>query len=183
MALSSPHLKQTPDAGRRTPDEIDPISLEILWNRLISIVNEQATALQNASFTTVMREAGDLSAGVFDTRGNMIAQAVTGTPGHINSMATCIHHFLAVYPAQTLRPGDVLITNDPHKTSGQLHDFTVITPIFDSAARQWSFFGSTCHAIDVGGRGLGADARSLYEEGLFVPITKWYDAGGPNGEL
>ncbi len=162
---------------------IDPITLEVLWNRLISVVNEQATALMRTSFTTVVRESGDLSAGVFDTRGNMIAQAVTGTPGHINSMATCVHHFLAVYQRETLRPGDVLITNDPHKTSGQLHDFTVITPVFDEETRLVAFFGSTCHAIDIGGRGLGADARSIYEEGLFVPITKWYDAGRPNEEL
>lgn len=162
---------------------IDPITLEVLWNRLIAVVNEQAAALMRTSFTTVVRESGDLSAGVFDRRGNMIAQAVTGTPGHINSMATCIHHFLAVYPRDTLRPGDVLITNDPHKTSGQLHDFTVITPIFDRAERLVAFFGSTCHAIDIGGRGLGADARSLYEEGLFVPITKWREQGRPNEEL
>ncbi len=162
---------------------IDPITLEVLWNRLIAVVNEQATALMRTSFTTVVRESGDLSAGVFDPRGYMIAQAVTGTPGHINSMATCIHHFLAVYPADTLRPGDVLITNDPQKTSGQLHDFTVISPIFDDSDRLIAFFGSTCHAIDIGGRGLSADARSMYEEGLFVPITKWYDAGRPNEEL
>jgi len=166
-----------------TRQRIDPITLEVLWNRLIAVVNEQATALMRTSFTTVVRESGDLSAGVFDPRGFMIAQAVTGTPGHINSMATCIHHFLAVYPAETLRPGDVLITNDPQKTSGQLHDFTVISPIFDDADRLIAFFGSTCHAIDIGGRGLSADARSMYEEGLFVPITKWYDAGRPNEEL
>jgi N-methylhydantoinase B len=162
---------------------IDPITLEVLWNRLIAVVNEQATALMRTSFTTVVRESGDLSAGVFDPRGYMIAQAVTGTPGHINSMATCIHHFLAVYPAATLRPGDVLITNDPQKTSGQLHDFTVISPVFDDTDTLIAFFGSTCHAIDIGGRGLSADARSMYEEGLFVPITRWYDAGRPNEEL
>src|SRR5690606_17906918 len=101
-----------------------------MWNRLIAEVKAKATALMRTSFTTIVRESGDLSAGVFDTRGNMIAQAVTGTPGHINAMATCIHHFLAVYPAESLKPGDVLITNDPQKTSGHLHDFTVITPIF-----------------------------------------------------
>ena len=77
----------------------DAVRLEVIWNRLIAVVNEQATALMRTCFTTIVREAGDLSAGVFDPRGNMIAQAVTGTPGHINSMATCIHHFLAVFPA------------------------------------------------------------------------------------
>jgi N-methylhydantoinase B len=113
---------------------LDPVRLEVMWNRLISVVNEQATALMRTSFTTIVREAGDLSAGVFDTRGYMIAQAVTGTPGHINAMATCIHHFLAVFPPDSLAPGDVLITNDPQKTSGHLHDFTVITPVFRDEA-------------------------------------------------
>ena len=161
---------------------LDPITLEVMWNRLIAVVNEQATALMRTSFTTIVRESGDLSAGVFDTHGNMIAQAVTGTPGHINAMATCIHYFLAVYPADTLVPGDVLITNDPQKTSGHLHDFTVVTPIFQRE-KLVSFFGNTCHVLDIGGRGLTTDARSVYEEGLFVPITKLYDAGRENSEL
>ena len=91
----------------------DPVTLEILWSRLIGVVNEQATALQRTSFTSIVREAGDLSAGVFDRRGYMVAQAVTGTPGHINSMALAMGHFLRAYPLETLRPGDVLITNDP----------------------------------------------------------------------
>jgi N-methylhydantoinase B len=109
----------------KTMETIDSIALEILWNRLISIVNEQATALQNASFTTVVREAGDLSAGVFDVQGNMIAQAVTGTPGHINTMAMAVRHFLKEYPWATLEEGDSLISNDPWLTSGHLNDFTV----------------------------------------------------------
>ncbi len=162
--------------------QLDPITLEILWNRLIAVVNEQAAALMRTSFTTIVRESGDLSAGVFDTRGNMIAQAVTGTPGHINAMATCIHYFMDVYPASELVPGDVMITNDPQKTSGHLHDFTVITPIFKND-RLVGFFGNTCHALDIGGRGMGTDARSVYEEGLFVPITKIYSGGQENTEL
>jgi N-methylhydantoinase B len=163
-------------------ERIDAVRLEVMWNRLISIVNEQAAALMRTSFTSIVREAGDLSAGVFDARGNMIAQAVTGTPGHINAMATCIHHFLAVYPAATLRPGDVLITNDPQKTSGHLHDFTVITPVFLDQ-QLLGFFGNTCHVLDIGGIGLSTDARSIHEEGLFVPITKLFDKGRPNDEL
>ncbi len=161
---------------------IDPITLEVFWNRLVATVNEQAAALMRTSFTTIVRESGDLSAGVFDTRGNMIAQAVTGTPGHINSMATCIHHFLAVYPPETLVPGDVMITNDPQKTSGHLHDFTVITPIFKDE-KLVAFFGNTCHVLDIGGRVYGTDAHSMFEEGLYVPITKLFIAGQPNSEL
>ncbi|MBI3300520.1 MAG: hydantoinase B/oxoprolinase family protein [Deltaproteobacteria bacterium] len=105
MTLTASQPGQTPVSSLRTPDSIDPIALEILWNRLISIVNEQATALQNASFTTVVREAGDLSAGVFNTQGNMLAQAVTGTPGHINTMALAVRHFLREYRARCSRKG------------------------------------------------------------------------------
>ena len=153
-----------------------------MWNRLIAVVNEQAKALMRTSFTSIVREAGDLSAGVFDERGYMIAQAVTGTPGHINSMATCIHHFLAEYPADSLRPGDVLITNDPQKTSGHLHDITVITPVFLDE-RLVGFFGNCCHVLDIGGIGLSTDGRSMFEEGLYIPITKLYERGEPNREL
>src|SRR3990172_1549960 len=161
---------------------MDPVTLEVCWNRLIGIVNEQAAALQRTSFTSVVREAGDLSAGVFDRRGWMVAQAVTGTPGHINSMALAQRHFLAAYPLERLRPGDVLITNDPWKTSGHLNDVTISTPIF-RGEECVAFFASTCHAIDIGGHVLSAEAREVYEEGLFIPIMKLYEAGKPNETL
>ncbi|MBA2512220.1 MAG: hydantoinase B/oxoprolinase family protein, partial [Rubrobacteraceae bacterium] len=165
-----------------TGARLDPILLEVLWNRLISVVEEQARALMRTSFTSVVRESGDLSAGVFDRRGRMVAQAVTGTPGHINTMATSVHHFLREIPAETLRPGDALVTNNPQQTAGHLNDFTVITPIFHGGGLV-AFFGNTCHALDVGGRGLGADARQVYEEGLFVPVTRLFRGGEPNEEL
>jgi N-methylhydantoinase B len=161
---------------------LDPILLEVLWNRLGSVVEEQARALMRTSFTSVVREAGDLSAGLFDRRGRMVAQAVTGTPGHVNAMATSMHHFLREVPAEILQPGDVLITNHPWQTSGHLNDFTVITPIFRSGEIV-AYFGNCCHALDVGGRGLGADARQVYEEGLFVPVTRLFGRGEPNEEL
>jgi N-methylhydantoinase B len=134
------------------------------------------------SFTSIVRESGDLSAGVFDRRGRMIAQAVTGTPGHINSMATCMRHFLAAFPADELRPGDVLVTNDPWKTASQLNDLTVVTPIF-RRGRVAAFFGNCCHALDIGGRGLAADSREIFEEGLYIPVMRLYDAGRPVGPL
>ena len=165
-----------------SPERLDPILLEVLWNRLVSVVEEQARALMRTSFTSVVREAGDLSAGVFDRRGRMVAQAVTGTPGHINAMATSVHHFLREIPAETLEEGDVMITNHPWQTSGHLNDFTVITPVFRDGELV-AYFGNCCHAIDVGGRGLGADGRQVYEEGLFVPVTRLFQAGEPNEEL
>jgi N-methylhydantoinase B len=161
---------------------LDPVTLEILWSRLITVANEQAAALQRTSFTPIVRESGDLSAAVFDARGRMLAQAVTGTPGHINSLATSMHHFLAEFPAESLQPGDVLITNDPWKTSGQLNDLSVVTPVF-RAGSVIGFFGNCCHAVDIGGRGLSADANEVFEEGLWVPMTKLYSAGEQNAEL
>ena len=162
--------------------QLDPILLEVLWNRLVSVVEEQARALMRTSFTSVVREAGDLSAGLFDRRGRMVAQAVTGTPGHVNAMATSMHYFLGEVPAETLEPADVLITNHPWQTSGHLNDFTVVTPIF-RGGEIVAFFGNCCHALDVGGRGLGADGRQVYEEGLFVPVSRLFRRGEPNEEL
>jgi N-methylhydantoinase B len=162
--------------------ELDPIQVEVLWNRLIGIVEEQATVLIRTAFTNIISDAGDLSAGIFDTRGNMIAQAVTGTPGHINSMAIGQRHFLTAYPPGTLQAGDVLISNDPHQFSGHLNDFTVSTPIY-RGERLVAYFASTCHALDIGGRGFGPEGRDAFEEGLYVPISKYYMAGKPNEEL
>src|SRR5207237_4642065 len=145
-------------------------------------VNEQAAALQRTSFTSIVREAGDLSAGVFDSRGFPVAQAVTGTPGHINSMALAMKHFLAAYPLARLAPGDVLITNDPWKTSGPLNDVTICSPIF-RGQQCIAFFASTCHTADIGGHVLSAEAREVYEEGLFIPIMKLYEGGRLNESL
>ena len=161
---------------------IDAVELEVLWNRLISIVNEQAAALVHASFTTVVREAGDLSAGVFDRAGNMLAQAVTGTPGHINTMANCVRHFVKLYPIDSLEPGDSLLTNDPWLASGHLHDITVVTPVFYKG-RGVGWFANTCHAMDIGGRTLGAGARQVFEEGLHIPIMKLFREGEINEDL
>ena len=162
---------------------IDPITLEVIWSRLISVVDEQAAALIHSSFTTVVREAGDLSAGVFDRSGNMIAQSVTGTPGHINTMANCVRNFVVPkHPIDSLRPGDTLITNDPWEASGHLFDLTIVSPVFHRG-RGVAWFASTCHAVDIGGATMGGDARSLYEEGLAIPLMKLFKAGEPNQEL
>ncbi|MEM8797893.1 MAG: hydantoinase B/oxoprolinase family protein, partial [Pseudomonadota bacterium] len=157
---------------------IDPITFDILWNRLIATVNEQAAALIRSSFTSIVREAGDLSAGVFDRQGRMVAQAVTGTPGHINSMATGMTHFLAKFPVETVKPGDVYVTNDPWMTASQLNDITITTPVF-KGGKLVAFFANCCHALDIGGRGLSADSRSVFEEGLQIPIMKLHDEGRP----
>src|SRR5258708_29599799 len=161
---------------------LDSLTLEVFWSRLIAIVNEQAAALVRTSFSPPVAEAGDLSACVFDARGYLLAQAVTGTPGHINSMANCIQHFLAEFPRDSIRPGDVWVTNDPWKTSGHLLDLTIVTPVFHQGSLI-AFFGNICHVADIGGRVFSADARSLFEEGLFIPMSRLFVEGRPNGEL
>jgi len=160
----------------------DPVTMQVLWQRLISVTNEQAAALIRTAFTPIVRDAEDLSSAVFDRRGYMIAQSVTGTPGHINSMATGMKHVLAAHPPNTLRPGDVLITNDPWQTSGHLLDLTIATPAF-AGETLVGFFANTCHALDIGGRPFSADADDVHEEGLYIPIMKLYEGGRPNESL
>ena len=164
------------------PAGMDPVLVEVLWSRLLSVVNEQQVALQRTAFSTIVRETQDLACGVFDTGGRMMAQSVTGTPGHINAMATGVRHFLDAHPPGTLRPGDVLITNDPWMTAGQINDITVVTPVFKNGA-EVAYFANTCHAADIGGRILSAQAREVYEEGLRIPIMKLYDRGEINRDL
>ncbi len=170
------------DYRRARKHEFDAVELEILWQSLISTVNEQARALQRAAFSPIVREAGDLANAVFDRRGRMVAQAVTGTPGHINSLAMGASHVLAEHPPDSLEPGDVLITNDPYKTAGQLLDVTVLYPVF-RAGRVIAFFGSTIHHTDVGGYGIGAGGRDVFEEGLWIPICKLMRAGERNQDV
>jgi len=165
-----------------TSAEVDQIKTQIIWNRLISVVEEQANAIIRGSFSPAVREAGDLAAGIFDTRGRMLAQAVTGTPGHVNSMAAAVPDFLDIFPVDTMAPGDAFITNDPWVASGHLHDFTIVTPAF-YRGKVVGLFAATVHAVDVGGRGLGADGRQVYEEGICVPIMHLARAGEINRDL
>jgi N-methylhydantoinase B len=160
----------------------DPIRTQILWDRLLAVVEEQAQTLVRTAFSTTVREAGDLSAGVFDRRGRMLAQAVTGTPGHVNAMAASVGFFLDKYPVDSLRDGDVLLTNDPWHGTGHLNDFTVVTPMFRNGACV-ALFAATSHIADVGGLGFGPDGRQVYEEGLNIPIGYLFRTGEPNATL
>ncbi len=152
------------------------VACQVMWNRLISVVEEQAQALVRTAFSTSVREAGDLSAGVYDTHGRMLAQAVTGTPGHVNAMADAVAHFIRRIGRDNIFEGDVYITNDPWEGTGHLHDITMVTPSFHKGS-VIGFFACTAHIVDIGGRGFGADAGSVYEEGLYIPIMKFADQG------
>jgi len=163
-------------------DAIAEMRLQIMWNRLISVVEEQAITLVRTAFSTSVREASDLSAGVFNKAGEMVAQAVTGTPGHVNAMGEAVGHFINTIGRDNLYEGDVYITNDPWKGTGHLHDFTVVSPSFHKG-ELIGFFACTAHVVDVGGRGFGPDANEVYEEGIFIPIMKFAERGIVNKDL
>ena len=152
------------------------IDHQIMWSRLIAVVEEQATTLIRTAFSTSVREAGDLSAGLFDRHGRMMAQAVTGTPGHVNAMAESVTHFADRIGSQNTFEGDVYVTNDPWLGTGHLHDITVVTPVFRKGLHI-GYFACTAHVVDIGGRGFGPDGNEVFEEGLLIPITKFAERG------
>jgi N-methylhydantoinase B len=161
---------------------LSQIHMQIMWSRLIAVVEEQAQTLVRTAFSTPVREAGDLSAGVFDRDGNMLAQAVTGTPGHVNSMAAAVKHFLDAFPLKTMKPGDHYITNDPWLTCGHLHDLTVVSPTFLNG-EPVGLFAATVHVVDIGGLGMGPDGRQVFEEGLAIPLMALAREGRINEDL
>jgi N-methylhydantoinase B len=161
---------------------VDPIVVGLVANRLSSLLDEQQTALVSTAFSPVVRESLDLACGVFDSAGRMIGQSTGGTPGHINAMATGMEHIVSAHRPETLADGDVLITNDPWMTAGQINDLTVATPVF-RGDRIVAWFASCCHSPDIGGRILSAAATEVYEEGLRLPILKLLHAGRPDAVL
>ncbi len=158
------------------------IDLQIMWNRLIAVVEEQAQVLMRTAFSTIVRECGDLSAGVFDLQGRMLAQALTGTPGHVNSMAESVKHFIRHFPLETMQPGDAYITNDPWMGTGHLNDFVVTTPAFHNG-KLVALFSCTSHLMDIGGLGSGPDGTDVFMEGLYIPMLKLIDRGVVNETL
>jgi N-methylhydantoinase B len=158
------------------------IELQVMWSRLIAVVEEQAQVLLRTAFSPIVREAGDLSAGIFDLRGRMLAQAVTGTPGHVNSMAEAVRHFIDRFPLETMKPGDIYITNDPWMGTGHLNDFVLTTPCFHRG-KLVGLFSCTSHLMDIGGFGMGADATDVFMEGLYIPHLKLAEEGRLNETL
>ena len=155
---------------------LDRIRMQVMWNRLISVVEEQAQALLRTAFSPIVRECGDLSAGVFDLQARMLAQAVTGTPGHVNSMAESVKHFIRYFPLETMAEGDIYITNDPWMGTGHLNDFVLTTPCFRKG-RLAALFSCTSHLTDIGGLGMCADGTDVHMEGLYIPMMKLADRG------
>ncbi len=158
------------------------IQNQVMWNRLLSVVEEQGQTLVRTAFSPIVRECGDISAGVFDLEGRMMAQAVTGTPGHVNSMAESVKHFIDHFPLNTMNEGDIFITNDPWMGTGHLNDFVLTTPCFKDN-KIVGLFSCTSHLTDIGGLGVGPDATDIHMEGLYIPMLKLADRGVMNKTL
>jgi len=156
--------------------------LQVMWNRLLAVVEEQGQSLIRAAFSPIVRESGDISAGIFDLRGRMLAQAVTGTPGHINTMAEAVRHLMERFPTQAMLPRDIYMTNDPWLAAGHLNDFLLMQPVF-LKGRIVGFTACTSHLADLGGKGMGPEGTDVYDEGLLIPPCKLVDQGEVNALL
>jgi len=156
----------------------DPITLEILWRRLISIVDESDAAVARTAFSSLLRDAHDYTCMFTDSRGRELAQGTLATPGQSGAMALGIKQLVQRLPPDSFRPGDVYITNDPWALAGHLNDVCVLSPIFH-CDRLVAFTACILHHSDIGGR-VASDNREVFEEGLFIPLVKLYDAGQLN---
>ncbi len=162
--------------------EFDPVTLEILWNRLISIADQSATTLVRTSFSTPVRECNDYACVLMDRNGDTLAENRGSIPSFVGTMSRTVKHFLRRFPPDTWRPGDVVLTNDPWMGTGHRPDFSMATPVFVDG-RLVAFTGIIAHASDVGGSIFSADNRSVFEEGIGVPPMKLFSEGVPNEDL
>lgn len=153
--------------------------LQVMWNRLLAVVEEQGQVLIRTAFSPIVRECGDISAGIFDFQGRMLAQAVTGTPGHINTMAEAVKTLRGRFPLQEMKPGDIYMTNDPWIASGHLNDFLLLMPVFLDGAVV-GFTSCTSHLADLGGLGMGPEGSDIHDEGLMIPPCRLVSEGEVN---
>lgn len=157
-------------------ERYDPITLRILWNRLIAIVDEAAATLRRTSFSTLVRESNDFACVLLDRDGRSLVQNSAAIPSFIGTLPITVRHFLDRFPRETLEPGDILTTNDPWLATGHLPDLTLAMPIFRDGEIV-AIAASVAHLPDVGGRIRSADARTIFEEGFQVPPVKLFHAG------
>lgn len=163
-------------------NDFDPIELEILWNRLVSVVDEAAHALLRTAFSTIVRESNDFTMVLMDTDGASIADTNLGTPGFVGVLPRTLSQCLVNIPIEEWQPGDCIVTNDPWMTAGHLLDLAMLAPIFHRG-RLVGFSGSIAHLPDIGGALFSADCREVFEEGIRIPPTKFLQGGSENRDL
>ncbi|HEU4921468.1 MAG TPA: hydantoinase B/oxoprolinase family protein [Burkholderiales bacterium] len=158
--------------------KFDPITLEILWRRLISIVDESDAAVARTAFSSLLRDAHDYTCMFTDSQGRELAQGTLATPGQSGAMALGIHEIVQGMRRESLAPGDIFITNDPWALAGHLNDVCVLSPVFHRG-RVAAFTACILHHSDIGGR-VASDNREVFEEGLFIPLVKLYAGSALN---
>jgi len=161
--------------------KFDPVTLEILWRRLISIVDEADAAVARTAFSSLLRDAHDYTCMFTDRQGRELAQGTFATPGQSGAMALGVKKLVQSLPADSFKPGDAFITNDPWALAGHLNDVCVLSPIF-YRDRLSAFTACVLHHSDIGGR-VASDNHDVFEEGLFIPLVKLYDGGKLNEAL
>ncbi|MCS0505070.1 hydantoinase B/oxoprolinase family protein [Ancylobacter mangrovi] len=166
----------------RSNGGFDAIELEILWKRLISVVDEASAAFVRTCFSTLVRDGNDFAIVLTDAQGRSLAQSTMSLPGFIGCLPATVRHFLEKFPPETIKPGDVFITNDPWKGSGHVHDVTTATPIFHRGELV-AFAAVVSHLPDIGGKLRSNSSREIYEEGLQIPLMRLLDGGRPNEVL
>ncbi len=160
----------------------DPVTLEILWTRMISAVDEAAKALRRTSFSTLVNESNDFSCVLTDAKGQSLAQNTESIPSFIGTLPVTVKTFIREIGLENMAPGDVLVTNTPWIATGHLNDITVARPIFRKG-RIVAFAASTAHAPDIGGKVRSVEAREVFEEGFHIPVMKLISAGTPDATL
>ena len=160
----------------------DPVTLEILWSRLISIADESAAALLRTSFSTIVRESNDFATVLMDANGDSLAENTAGIPSFVGMLPDALKAFVKRIPIEKWNPGDCIITNDPWIGSGHLPDITMAAPIFHKG-KLVGFSGSIAHLPDIGGAGWSSDGRELFEEGIRIMPMKFLKEGEPNEDV
>ena len=162
--------------------KFDPVSLQILWSRIVALVDESAATLVRTSFSTLVRESNDFSCVITDARGYSLAQSTASIPSFIGTLPATVKLLLQQYPVESLRSGDLLITNDMHIGTGHLPDVNIVRPVFKNG-RLVAMAASVAHAPDIGGKLRAPDPREVFEEGLQIPPMKLADQGRLNEQL
>jgi N-methylhydantoinase B len=165
------------ESGRQS--SFDPVTLQILWNRIIALVDEASATLVRTSFSTLVRESNDFSCVVTDAMGNSLAQSTASIPSFIGTLPATVKLLLKEFPADSLRPGDILVTNDMYIGTGHLPDVNVARPVFRNG-RLVAVAASVAHAPDIGGKLRAPDPREVFEEGLQIPPMKLAEEGRVN---
>ncbi|MEX2644261.1 MAG: hydantoinase B/oxoprolinase family protein [Acetobacterales bacterium] len=158
---------------------LDPVTLEILWTRLVSMVDEAAASMVRTSFSTIVRDSNDYAVVLLDTKGRSLAQSSLSIPSFIGTLPLTVRHLLKKFPLETLKPGDVLATNDPWLGTGHLYDINIARPIFRKG-KPVAISATVAHAPDIGGRLRSPEIREIYEEGLRIPPVKLLSQGEPD---